>query len=160
MEKPSKAEHQVLERARGLLMALEREISVLVRRSMRALWEGPQQEGVLDRWTYALLIRLSEEGPMRVGEVARRFGFDKSTASRHLGRLQDEALVESFTDPDDGRSSLLRVTAQGEERLKQTREARLGPLRRVFASWQEEDQAVLTRLLARLNAELDERDDK
>lgn len=159
MEKSSKEEQQSLERARGLLMALEREMSVLVRRSIRALWEEPKRDGGLDRWTYALLIRLSEERPMRVGEVARRFGFDKSTASRHLGRLQDEGLVESVTDPDDGRSAFLRVTAQGEQLLAATREARLEPLRRVFGSWQEEDQALLTRLLSRLNAQLDTLDE-
>ena len=158
MEKPSKVEQQALERARGLLMALEREMSVLVRRSIRALWDELKKDGALDRWTYALLIRLSEEGPLRVGEVARRFGLDKSTASRHLGRLQDEGLVESITDLKDGRSALLRVTMQGEERLATTREARLQPLRRVFATWPEEEQALLTRLLARLNSELDRMD--
>ena len=141
---------------RTTLTALEREMSVFVRRAVRSIWNEKQdEEGALDRWTYALLVRLSDEGPLRVGEVARRFGIDKSTASRHLGRLEQEGLVESLADERDARSALLRVTPQGEVRLTEAREARMKPLRRVFATWPEQDQVELTRLLARLNADLD-----
>lgn len=160
MEKPSNPELlNSLSGENSTLAALEREMSVLVRRSSRALWvdEKTAPEG-LDRWTYALLIRLSDEGPLRVGEVARRFGIDKSTASRHLGRLEAEGWVEAVSDVRDGRSALLRLSVAGEERLRQVREARLRPLRRVFASWKDEEQLQLARLLARLNAELDRLD--
>jgi DNA-binding MarR family transcriptional regulator len=136
------------------LADLEREMSVLVRRAIRRLWSEASDPGALDRWTYAFLVRISD-GPMRVGEVARIFGIDKSTASRHMKRIVEGGLVEASVDAEDARSSLLRLTALGERRLAEARAARMEPLRRVFATWPEEDRRTLARLVARLNAELD-----
>jgi DNA-binding MarR family transcriptional regulator len=137
------------------LSAMERELSVLVRRLGALLW-SKSAEGALDRWTYALLMRLAEEGPLRVGEMARRFGIDKSTASRHLGRLESLGLIRAEADPGDARSVLFRVTEQGTEHLAASREVRLRPLRQVVASWPEHDRSELTRLLGQLNRELDQ----
>ena len=137
------------------LSAMERELSVLVRRLSAVLW-GKSEEGALDRWTYALLMRMAEEGPLRGGEVARRFGIDKSTASRHLGRMEAEGLIQAGDDPADARSVLFKVTARGEKHLATTREARLHPLRQVVASWPDPDQTEFTRLLGQLNRELDQ----
>ncbi len=39
-----------------------------------------------------------------------------------LGRLQKEGLVERPDNPDDGRSRLVRITAEGEQRLSQALE--------------------------------------
>ncbi|PTL77610.1 MarR family winged helix-turn-helix transcriptional regulator [Vitiosangium sp. GDMCC 1.1324] len=156
MDKHRKAERQEQTREQTTLTALEREMSVFVRRALRSIWTEEDDEGTLGRWTYALLVRLSDDGPLRVGEVARRFGIDKSTASRHLARFEEVGLVEAIADERDARSALLRVTPQGEQCLAKARLARMQPLRRVFASWPEQDRAELTRLLARLNVELDQ----
>ncbi|ATB28430.1 MarR family winged helix-turn-helix transcriptional regulator [Melittangium boletus] len=151
MSEQAEAERQ----AQGqTLSALERELSVLVRRAIGSFW-GKRDEGGVDRWTYALLIRLSEEGTTRVGEVARRFGIDKSTASRHLGRMEEQGLLESIPDESDARSVLLRMTPRGAEHLAATRAERLQVLRKIFAAWPEQDRADLTRLLGRLNTDLD-----
>lgn len=133
---------------------LERELSVLVRRALRRLWTEASNQGALDRWTYAFLVRLSA-APMRVGEVARSFGIDKSTASRHLKRIVEGGLAEALLDADDARSSLVRITPFGKARLAEAQVARMEPLRLVFATWSEEDRQTLTRLLGKLNAELD-----
>jgi DNA-binding MarR family transcriptional regulator len=133
---------------------LEREMSVLVRRALRRLWTDEWDSGALDRWTYAFLVQLSY-GPLRVGEVARSFGLDKSTASRHLKRIVEGGLAEAAADVEDARSSVVRITALGEARLAEARALRMEPMRRVFATWPEEDRQTLARLLGRLNAELD-----
>jgi DNA-binding MarR family transcriptional regulator len=138
------------------LSALERELSVLVRRSVLSLWSNKRDENGVDRWTYALLMRLAEEGPTRVGDVARRFGIDKSTASRHLGRMEEQGLVQGIPDESDARSVLLRITPQGAEHLGAARSRRLGMLRTIFDAWPEQDRTELTRLLGRLNTELDQ----
>ena len=83
---------------------------------------------------------------MRVREVARRFGLDKSTASRLLRRLEEQGLVGSVPDEEDGRSALLRITPGGRALLGRTREERLHFLRRLFASWEEEERDQLRRL--------------
>jgi DNA-binding MarR family transcriptional regulator len=137
------------------LAELEREMSVLVRRALRRLWTEESDRGVLDRWTYAFLVRLSD-GPMRIGEAARSFGIDKSTASRHLKRLVKGGFAEASVDAGDARSSVVRITPFGVTRLAEARTARMEPIRRVFAAWPEEERRTLARLLARLNSELDE----
>lgn len=133
---------------------LEREMSLLVRRAFRRLWTEAAESGPLDRWTYAFLVRL-EGGPMRVGEVARSFGIDKSTASRHLKRIVDGGLAEASADAEDARSSVVRITPLGASRLAEARDVRMAPMRRIFAAWPEEDRRALARLLAKLNSELD-----
>jgi DNA-binding MarR family transcriptional regulator len=140
--------------AQATLAALEREISVLVRRALRRLWTEESDSGVLDRWTYAFLVRLSD-GPMRVGDVARSFGIDKSTASRHLKRIVEGGLAEASVAAGDARSSVVRITALGATRLDEARTARMEPIRRVFATWPKEERRTLARLLAKLNSELD-----
>lgn len=139
---------------RTTLGDLERELSVLVRRALRRVWAEESDSGALDRWTYAFLVRLSD-GPMRVGEVARSFGVDKSTASRHLKRIVEGGLAEASAGAGDARSSVVRITALGARRLAEARTARMEPMRRVFATWPEEDRRTLARLLAKVNSELD-----
>lgn len=136
------------------LKELERETSVFVRRALRRLWNEEGDSGVLDRWTYAVLVRLSD-GPKRVGEVARMFAIDKSTASRHVKRIVEGGLAEAVPDEQDARSTIVRITVLGIERLAEARTAHMEPVSRVFAAWPEEDRQTLARLLARLNADLD-----
>ncbi len=155
MEKPPKAEPQPGGSAEQVLEALEREMSVLSRRMLRVPWVEREDGVRLDRWTYALLVRMAEEGPMRVREVARRFGLDKSTASRLLRRLEEQGLVGSVPDEEDGCSALLRITPGGRALLGRTREERLRFLGRLFGSWEEEERHQLAQLLARLNGDLD-----
>lgn len=140
---------------RDTLEILEREITVLVRRALRGLWDhgyGPSR--VVDRHTYPLLVLLAEEGPLRVGEVARWFRLDKSTVSRHLGRLAAAQLIEPVTNPTDARSAPLRVTDAGTAQLAEIRRARHERMRAAVAEWPEDDIAGLARLLARLNGDL------
>ena len=139
------------------LSSLERELSVLVRRSISSVWN--KRDMGVDRWTYALLVRLAEEGPLRVGEVARRFGIDKSTASRHLGRMETQGLVEGVPDESDARSVLLRVTPQGVQHMSEARSRRMAVLRKIFTAWPEHDRSELNRLMRQLNAELDQSDE-
>jgi MarR family len=72
------------------MTALERELTLLVRRVLRGLWtadHGPD----IDHTVFPLLVALRDEGPMRTGELARHFHLDKSTVSRHIARLERPA---------------------------------------------------------------------
>ncbi|RCV51820.1 MarR family winged helix-turn-helix transcriptional regulator [Marinitenerispora sediminis] len=140
----------------ALMDELERETTLLVRRAMRGLWLVERgADPAVDRHTYPLLAALAEDRPMRVGEVARRFHLNKSTASRHLRRLTDAGLVEAAPDPLDRRSSLLTASPAGRDRIATIRRARADRLREALAAWPESDRRDLARLLGRLNADLD-----
>jgi DNA-binding MarR family transcriptional regulator len=61
----------------------------------------------------ATLETLNREGPLRLGSLGRRLGVTPSTLSRNLERLEAGAMVRRETDPDDGRSSHVFLTARG-----------------------------------------------
>jgi DNA-binding MarR family transcriptional regulator len=137
--------------------SLERELTLLIRRALRRVWlESYGPEGDLDHATFPLLLVLSEEGPMRVSEMARTFRLDKSTVSRHLSRLESAGLVETRPDPTDRRCTLLHVTRRGGARVRRIRTARKAPLRRVLAGWRPEERAGLASMLERLNRDIEE----
>lgn len=135
--------------------SLEHELTLFLWRMRYLSFQSIPADSVLDGYTYPLLLLLHSRGPKRVGEVARIVHVDKSTASRHLARLQAAGLVEPVADPADRRSALLRVTAAGKARLEEVRRARTEPLRKIFATWSAEDRDTFTRLLGRLNADLE-----
>jgi DNA-binding MarR family transcriptional regulator len=141
------------------IAALGREVTILVRRALRNLWSadyGPESD--LDHTTYPLLSVLADDGPMRVGELARQFRLDKSTVSRHATRLEGFGVIETRPDPRDGRCALLHVTPSGRRRVEEIRAARRAPLREVFATWEHQERADFARLLARMNRTLEQRD--
>ncbi len=140
---------------RQALGSLEHELTLFLWRMRYLSFQSIPADSVLDGYTYPLLLLLHSSGPKRVGEVARIVHVDKSTASRHLARLQAAGLVEPVVDPADRRSALLRVTAAGKAQLEGVRQARTEPLRRIFATWSAEDRDTFTRLLGRLNADLE-----
>jgi DNA-binding MarR family transcriptional regulator len=122
-----------------------------VRCALRGLWdEGFGPAPVVDRYTYPMLVLLAEEGPMRVGEVARWFRLDKSTVSRHLGRLATAELIEPVDDRAGVRSPL-RVSRAGRARLAEISRARQEWMGTAVGGWSQDDMGVLADLLSRLN---------
>ena len=137
------------------MTALERELTLLVRRVLRGLWtadHGPD----IDHTVFPLLVALRDEGPMRTGELARYFRLDKSTVSRHIARLEASGLVETRPDPNDRRCAQLHTTPRGNERVDEIRAARRAPLRKVLDGWSDRDRDQLASLLRRLNAAMNE----
>jgi DNA-binding MarR family transcriptional regulator len=139
------------------MTALERELTLMVRRVLRGLWtadHGPD----IDHTVFPLLVALRDEGPMRTGELARYFHLDKSTVSRHIARLEAAGLVETRPDPNDRRCAQLHTTPLGVTRVDEIRAARRAPLRQVLDGWSEADRDQLAQLLRRLNTAMSERE--
>jgi DNA-binding MarR family transcriptional regulator len=61
------------------------------------------------------LLLVGQFGPLTVQEFARRMGLEKTWASRLLTRVEKRKLVRRVDHPDDGRSSLLELTAAGRQ---------------------------------------------
>src|SRR6201991_3181209 len=60
-----------------------------------------------------VLVRVSEAGPQRLGEIAAAVGSDPSTVSRQVNALVAAGLVERRADPHDSRAQLLEATPTG-----------------------------------------------
>jgi DNA-binding MarR family transcriptional regulator len=99
--------------------------------------------------SYVLLRALSYGGPMRASTLAERVEADPSTVSRQVATLVRDGLVERRADPEDGRATLLVVTAQGEDVIGQHDQVRLQVFSRMLADWSDRDLQRFATLLER-----------
>lgn len=138
------------------LARLEKQITLLVRRTMESVWAngyGPHE--AVDRYTYPVLLLLDEEGPHSLTALTAKLGVSKPTASRQVSRLARAGLVEVSPYERDPRSVSVALTSSGAEGRDQVRQARLAPLREVMGHWPEGDRDALAGLLDRFNTDLE-----
>src|ERR1700754_446574 len=69
-----------------------------------------------------VLVRVSEAGPQRLGEIADAVGSDPSMVSRQVNALVAAGLVERRADPHDSRAQLLEATPTGAQRCADARD--------------------------------------
>lgn len=109
----------------------------------------------LDVGALGMLGQLSECGARRQGELAELAKLDPSTVSRHVAQLVKAGLVTRQPDPKDGRAVQLVATDEGLDRIAQARKRRVAMVSDALAGWGNDDLAELTRLLTRLNDDLE-----
>ena len=63
---------------------------------------------------YALLSLIGVRGPVRPTEIAAELGLPLTTASDAIRRLETGGRVDRLPNPDDGRSSLFRLSELGD----------------------------------------------
>jgi DNA-binding MarR family transcriptional regulator len=140
----------------GDAQRIEQQLTMLFRRAQRVHMMGTHAAGVdLDRSAYAILCRLDDQGPQRLGALATVFGLDPSTITRQVQSLERAGLAERTTDPRDRRVSLLSLSDPGLDAVHATRQHRRGQLNRVLADWSDADVDAFAALLERFNASLD-----
>jgi DNA-binding MarR family transcriptional regulator len=93
----------------GLLLALA--LNSYVGHLHRRLGEA----GYTDlRPTFGLPLRALHAGPRTLTELARELGVTKQAAAKVVGELERRRLIERHPSPQDGRATLLRLSARGE----------------------------------------------
>ncbi|MDQ4084301.1 MAG: MarR family winged helix-turn-helix transcriptional regulator [Actinomycetota bacterium] len=136
-------------------MRIEQQLTMLFRRAQRVHIMGSYAEIELDRSAYAILCRLDDEGPQRLGALATVFGLDPSTITRQVQSLERASLAERSTDSRDRRVSVLSLTDHGRHAVQTTRKHRRGQLRELLSDWPEHDVETFASLLERFNECLD-----
>ena len=104
----------------------------------------------LERPGYAFLVRLREQGPLRLSDVARRLAIDPSTASRQLHALAEAGLVQKATVEEDRRASLLSLTPAGEGMVERIMAARRSVITEIVEGWTPAQRRELARVLRHL----------
>ena len=97
---------------------LEDQIGFRLRRAhQRAseIFNRVMAEFALTPTQFAALVKLHDEGPISQNHLSRLTGMDPATALGVIGRLGRQGLVNTRSDPADGRASLLTLTIQGAE---------------------------------------------
>ena len=101
-----------------------------------------------------LLRRIQEEGPLPLGELARRTEMDPAATGRQIRQLEDAGFVQRDPSAEDGRVTVVRVTPAGREARRRIGEVVGSHMEGVLATWSAGDRSELARLLTRLVADL------
>lgn len=110
--------------------------------------------GDLPSFGWAVMAPLEISGEQRLSTLACSLGVDVSVASRQVAALERSGYVHRRPDPQDGRASLISLSAEGTAALQRTRSVRGQWAQAALADWTEEEAAQLTRLLERLTTDL------
>jgi DNA-binding MarR family transcriptional regulator len=110
----------------------------------------------VDRAGATLLFKLAAKGePLRVTDLAELLGVDTPTVTRKVQQLERDGMVGRQSDPDDGRSSRIRLTPAGRRTIERVRRARRAWLDRLLQGWHDDDLSRLADLLGRFAEDLD-----
>jgi DNA-binding MarR family transcriptional regulator len=99
---------------------------------------------------------LSAHGPLGVRELAAAAGVSAPTATRMLGTLERDAIVQRRGCPHDRRVVHVALTAEGRRRLERRRTSIAARRAAVFASLTPDERRQAARLLERLSAAIEE----
>lgn len=128
---------------------------MLLRRAQRVHIIGSHAEIDLDRSAYAILCRLEDEGPQRLGALATAFALDPSTITRQVHSLERAGLAERDLDSRDRRASMLSLTETGMLAVRATRLYRWQRFRELLAGWSDDDVETFAVLLERYNTSVE-----
>lgn len=108
--------------------------------------------------TWRVTAALGRRGELRISDIAALEQVSRPTATTVVHRLEEEGLVVRRADPSDSRSSLVRLTDAGHERLHHWR-GRLGDeVEDMLADVPETDREALARAVGIIATLLDEAD--
>lgn len=99
---------------------------------------------------FTALAVIDREGPVRIGDVARRLGIDSSVASRQVAALMGAGHVERQPDPEDRRAWLVTVSEAGTRVLAETHRRMVVAFAGALADWPEDEVLDLAHGLHRL----------
>ncbi|MDP9187938.1 MAG: MarR family transcriptional regulator [Actinomycetota bacterium] len=91
------------------------------------------------------LATIERHGPLSPSELADRERIKRPTATRILAHLEGAGLVERVRDPDDGRGSILSITAEGRALLRRLRARKTAYLAHHLSQLHPDDAAALSR---------------
>ena len=91
---------------------------------------------------YVVLAILSEQPDerLRVVELGRELGWEKSRMSHHITRMSDRGLVVKERCPTDQRGAFVVLTADGRHAIEAAAPAHVAAVRRLFVDLLSRDQ--------------------
>jgi DNA-binding MarR family transcriptional regulator len=136
---------QTTSNASGTTSQLQEELAPRLRWTITRLARRLRQEAGTDLGPsqVAALATIERHGPLSPSELAEFERIKRPTATRILRHLEDAGLVERVKDPEDGRGSILSVTAAGRTHLKRLRERKTAYLASRLDKLPAEDRRTL-----------------
>ena len=109
----------------------------------------------IDVQTWRVLIALYQRGDQPLGALADLTSINVSTLSRLVGRTEDRGLVERRKGPDDARSVIVALTAEGRAATEEILPTASALEEAATADFSEAELATLRQLLVKLYGGLD-----
>src|SRR4051812_35880151 len=104
----------------------------------------------------AALATIERHGPLTPSELADRERVQRPTVTRVLARLEEAGLVDRAADPQDRRSCLVSISADGSELLQAVRDRKDAFLAQRIDALEPADREALDRAAAILERMLKE----
>lgn len=117
---------------------------------------GRELPNDLSRTGASVLKTLHELGPQRITTLAANEPVAQPTMSAIVQRLERRGLVSRADDPNDRRANLVRITATGEEVLRERVQARVLWLADKLAGLSEAERQNVLAAIMLLGGRLDE----
>lgn len=109
---------------------------------------------------FDIVVTLGNTAGMTFKELGGRTLITKGTLTGVVDRLEARGLVERMASPTDGRSTLVRLTAQGDRVFREVFEPHLAYLAPAFESLPECGRKELEKRLRQLREALEKRNDE
>jgi DNA-binding MarR family transcriptional regulator len=103
----------------------------------------------------SVLVTVEQHGPLRLGDLATREVITPPTVTRLVASLQDRALVNRVTDPEDGRAALIEISKTGSALLDEIRRERTAFIAQRLGRLAPEDRAHIASAVAMLEQLID-----
>ncbi|MES1952281.1 MarR family transcriptional regulator [Salinisphaera sp. S4-8] len=99
---------------------------------------------------YATLLLLEANDGLRQSDIAEWLDLDRTTVTYLVDSLEQRGWIERQRDPADRRAHIVRMTAAGMAGLEKVRPAARAATQELLAPLNDDEQAQLRALLARL----------
>ena len=105
-----------------------------MRGALDAVIERQLSQAGLSSADYELLVPLSEapDGVLRVRDLGRAVGWDRSRLSHQLRRMEQRGLVTRFDCASDGRGTMVQLTPDGRKAIEGAAPGHVETVRRYF----------------------------
>lgn len=131
------------------ISTLSRKLQLIVRNAASAV--DPSLQPV----SYRLLRTIQRCGTVQASVAADMLVVDRSVISRQVRQLEDLGLVETRTDPDDGRARILALTEEGNRRMRSVNPTNRTIMHGLLSSWSAEELESFAAQVERLNETAD-----
>lgn len=118
-------------------------ISEMIALGTDTMWRHLIDRDDLSASAALVLNRLHREGPMRLTALAAAEGASQSGMTQLVQRMERQGLLERWSDPDDGRASLVMLSAGGRRNWENRAEVRRERIAAMLPAVSRDDQVAL-----------------
>jgi DNA-binding MarR family transcriptional regulator len=118
-------------------------ISEMIALGTDTMWRHLIDRDDLSASAALVLNRLAREGPLRLTALASAEGASQSGMTQLVQRMERQGLLERWSDPDDGRASLVMLSASGRQNWEARAEVRRQRIAGMLPAVSDDDQVSL-----------------